>query len=47
MKRMESNILSQHPELSMRKDKIFQPTDIEKRKTKIVCTLGYSQFYNF
>lgn len=29
-----------HPDIMDRKDKIFLETDLAKRKTKIVCTLG-------
>ena len=29
-----------HPEISMRKEKIFNELDPKKRRTKIVCTLG-------
>ncbi len=34
-----NNKLSLHPEI-VSKEKIFCLTDISKRKTKIVCTLG-------
>lgn len=34
--------LSQHPELSMRKEKIFTKADTGNIKTKIICTLGPS-----
>jgi hypothetical protein len=36
-----SNLIT-HPEISLRKEKIYNSADPEKRKTKIVCTLGYS-----
>ena len=29
-----------HPEIAIRKEKIFSKTDYSKRKTKIICTLG-------
>lgn len=28
-------------ELMITKDTIFQPVDVSKRKTKIICTMGY------
>jgi hypothetical protein len=31
----------------IKKEKIFMPIDYTKRKTKIVCTLGYVKFCNF
>ena len=31
----------------IKKEKIFMPIDYTKRKTKIVCTLGYVNFCNF
>lgn len=34
--------LSQHPELSMRKEKIFSKANSKNKKTKIICTLGPS-----
>lgn len=34
--------LSQHPELSVRKEKIFLKANSQNKKTKIVCTLGPS-----
>ncbi len=37
----KSSILVSHPELSMRKEKIFVKSNPQDRKTKIVCTLGY------
>jgi hypothetical protein len=36
----QSSESTQHPEIEMRKEKIFKNTDLSKRKTKIVCTLG-------
>lgn len=29
-----------HADIQCRKDKIFSCTDVSKRRTKIVCTLG-------
>jgi len=34
--------LIQHPEISLRKEKIFTKADNKNRKTKIICTLGPS-----
>jgi hypothetical protein len=34
------NLENLHPEISMKKEKIFSKTDFTKRKTKIICTLG-------
>ena len=34
-----------HPELNIRKKKIFEQFDINKRKTKIICTIGL-YFFN-
>lgn len=34
-----SGILCQHPEINMRKEKIFTQSE-NMRKTKIVCTIG-------
>jgi hypothetical protein len=36
-----------HADIIMKKEKIFTTTDVSKRKTKIVCTLGYFIFINF
>jgi hypothetical protein len=43
------SVLAAHPEISLRKEKIFIKSDPEDRKTKIVCTLGYKKtfFYLF
>lgn len=35
-----SEVLSQHPEVSVRKEKIFSVCNLDERKTKIICTLG-------
>lgn len=35
------SVLASHPEISLRKEKIFIKANIQDRKTKIVCTLGY------
>lgn len=35
-----SSSLCQHPELSIRKEKIFTKVDSKAKKTKVVCTLG-------
>jgi len=32
--------LAEHPEISIRKEKLFNELDIKNRRTKIVCTLG-------
>jgi len=37
----KSSILAAHPEISLRKEKIFIKSNPHDRKTKIVCTLGY------
>lgn len=34
------SVLAAHPEISLRKEKIFLKSNTENRKTKIVCTLG-------
>jgi hypothetical protein len=34
------NLENLHPEIAMKKEKIFSKTDFTKRKTKIICTLG-------
>jgi hypothetical protein len=36
----KSSILVSHPEISMRKDKIYKGANLQNRRTKIVCTLG-------
>jgi len=38
----KNSILSSHPEISLRKEKIFVKANPQNRKTKIVCTLGYN-----
>lgn len=30
-----------HHEIALKKEKIFSKNDFRKRKTKIICTLGY------
>ena len=34
------NLENLHPEIAMKKEKIFSKSDFSKRKTKIICTLG-------
>jgi hypothetical protein len=43
---MESNnkCSQGHSDLLIAKDKIFKKVDLESRKTKIICTLGYVIF---
>jgi len=37
----QTSVLISHPEISLRKEKIFVKSNPDDRKTKIVCTLGY------
>ena len=34
--------LAEHPEISIRKEKLFNELDKNNRRTKIICTLGYA-----
>ena len=34
------NLEQLHPEIAMKKEKIFSKSEFSKRKTKIICTLG-------
>jgi hypothetical protein len=36
----KTSLLVSHPEISMRKEKIYRKATLENRRTKIVCTLG-------
>lgn len=36
----KTSILAAHPEISLRKEKIFVKSNPADRKSKIVCTLG-------
>lgn len=36
----KNSVLAMHPEISLRKEKIYRTANIQNRKTKIVCTLG-------
>jgi hypothetical protein len=38
------NLLDLHPDIVMRKEKIYSTTDFKLRKTKIICTLGPSSY---
>jgi hypothetical protein len=40
----KDSIIKQHPELNIRKRKIFENFPINNRKTKIICTIGYIIF---
>jgi len=36
----KNSVLAMHPEISLRKEKIYKGANLENRRTKIVCTLG-------
>jgi hypothetical protein len=38
----KESLLVAHPELHIRKSKIFSENDPKLRKTKIICTIGYN-----
>ena len=37
--------LHEHPDVSIRKEKIFSELDLKNRRTKIVCTIGYVFYF--
>jgi len=46
MQRQQTSLIS-HPDLFIKKNKIFKINDPSLRKTKIICTIGYININNY
>jgi hypothetical protein len=40
IRNLNRSVVAQHPEISIKKAKIFENFDKSLRKTKIICTIG-------